>query len=324
MENGHFIISLDFELMWGVRDSQTKKTYGKNILGVNSAIIKMLESFSSYDINVTFAIVGFLFLDNKEEILNNIPNLLPNYNNKKLSPYLSLNDDIGSNEQDDPFFFGSSSFNNIRKFPNHEIATHTFSHYYCMEAGQTIEEFEEDLIKAIEVATKRGISIKSIIFPRNQFNIEYLEICKKHGIISFRGNEKGFIYKSKSYKNETILLRLLRFIDSYFNLTGFHCYDTKLIKNNFIFNIPASRFLRPFSKKLRFLEKLKLNRIKNAMTYAAKNNLVYHLWWHPHNFGINLEQNINMLNSILNHYKYLQKKYNFESITMTEFSNKLK
>jgi hypothetical protein len=60
------------------------------------------------------------------------------------------------------------------------------------------------------------------------------------------------------------------------------------------------------------------------MTYAAKNNLVYHLWWHPHNFGVNLDQNIIMLNKILLHYKNLNKKYNFESITMSDLSNKLK
>ena len=33
MKKGYFVISLDYELMWGVRDSQTKESYGKNILG---------------------------------------------------------------------------------------------------------------------------------------------------------------------------------------------------------------------------------------------------------------------------------------------------
>jgi hypothetical protein len=60
------------------------------------------------------------------------------------------------------------------------------------------------------------------------------------------------------------------------------------------------------------------------MTYAAQNNLVYHLWWHPHNFGVNLEQNISMLNEILAHYKYLSHMYNFESVTMNDLTNKIK
>ena len=105
-------------------------------------------------------------------------------------------------------------------------------------------------------------------------------------------------------------------MDSYVNLTGFHCYDVEEIKKSKPYNIPSSRFLRPYHSRLFFLEKLKLNRIKDAMTHAAKHNLVYHLWWHPHNFGINLDENINMLIKILSHYKYLNEKYRFESVTM--------
>ena len=323
MNNGMFVISLDFEKMWGVRDTQTKESYGQNILGVNSAINQMLLSFKSYNINATFAIVGFLFHETKDGILNNIPSLTPDYKNKKLSPYLSINNEIGNNEQDDPYFFGSRCIEQIRQYPNHEIATHTYSHYYCMEEGQNIDHFEHDLKKALEVALNKNITLKSIIFPRNQINNEYLDVCVKYGIVSFRGNENGFIYKSRRYNHENILVRILRLLDSYFNLTGFHCIDTEKIKKSYPFNIPSSRFLRPYSSKLFFLEKLKLTRIKNAMTFAAKNNLVYHLWWHPHNFGINLVQNIAMLNNILSHYKYLNDKYNFESITMSDLSNEL-
>src|SRR5450631_2733915 len=34
---GAFVISLDFELMWGVRDKRTIADYGRNILGVRRA-----------------------------------------------------------------------------------------------------------------------------------------------------------------------------------------------------------------------------------------------------------------------------------------------
>jgi len=71
------------------------------------------------------------------------------------------------------------------------------------------------------------------------------------------------------------------------------------------------------------LESLKIRRIKKAMTYAAKNNLIYHLWWHPHNFGRNTEENLKNLKSILDHYKYLNDKYNFESLSMEEITGKI-
>ena len=42
---GAFVISLDFELFWGVRDSKSLADYGANILGVRQAIPAMLELF---------------------------------------------------------------------------------------------------------------------------------------------------------------------------------------------------------------------------------------------------------------------------------------
>ena len=60
------------------------------------------------------------------------------------------------------------------------------------------------------------------------------------------------------------------------------------------------------------------------MTYAAKNNCTYHLWWHPHNFGINQDENFSFLEKILMHYKQLNKEYQFQSYTMSELAKSLK
>ena len=38
------------------------------------------------------------------------------------------------------------------------------------------------------------------------------------------------------------------------------------------------------------------------MTFAAKTGSNYHLWWHPHNFGKDLEANLKFLEKILQHY----------------------
>jgi len=58
---GTFVISLDFELMWGVRDLQTKETYGANVLGARLAIPAMLALFEEFGLHVTWATVGLLF-----------------------------------------------------------------------------------------------------------------------------------------------------------------------------------------------------------------------------------------------------------------------
>lgn len=304
-------------------DNRTIDNYGASILGVRHALDLMLQVFEQYKIRATFAVVGFLFHKNRLDLYENIPILKPSYLDANLSPYIDLESFLGEDETDDPYYFGYSLVQKIKKKEVHEIATHTYCHYYCLEEGQTIRQFEEDLKYAIAVANLNKVEIKSIVFPRNQFNDDYLSVCKKLGITSFRGNEKSQIYISSNSESQTLMRRALRLIDSYINITGLHCYKDEQMKECSLINIPSSRFLRPYSAKLVLLDRLKFLRIKNAMTYAAKNNLMYHLWWHPHNFGSNCVDNIKFLEKILKHYEFLNEKDKFQSMTMNELSNKL-
>jgi hypothetical protein len=93
------------------------------------------------------------------------------------------------------------------------------------------------------------------------------------------------------------------------------------LKKEPIVLIPASRFLRPYAKKLAFLDSLKLYRIKKEMLHAAKEGKLFHLWWHPHNFGCYQDENFAGLIQILNYYKELNEKYGFISLSMCELSN---
>ena len=60
------------------------------------------------------------------------------------------------------------------------------------------------------------------------------------------------------------------------------------------------------------------------MTKAAKNGYLFHLWFHPHNFGKNTENNFKNLENIFKTYQKLKKKYGFESSTMSELAEKLR
>jgi len=56
------------------------------------------------------------------------------------------------------------------------------------------------------------------------------------------------------------------------------------------------------------LQALQERRILADMTYAAKRGLVYHLWWHPHNFGTHLQQNLSLLRRILDHFRNMRER----------------
>ena len=60
------------------------------------------------------------------------------------------------------------------------------------------------------------------------------------------------------------------------------------------------------------------------MRKAARKETVYHLWWHPHNFGSNQAENLANLEKLLKHFKELNLKYGMASLTMSEISNLVK
>lgn len=322
MKNGKFVVSLDFELYWGVRDAVELQHYKNNLLAVHEVIPLMLQMFKKYSIHATFATVGFLFFKNKEELISNLPIKEPQYFNHNFSPYEGHFDLLGDNETVDPLHFGSSLIEQIKN-AEQEIGSHTFSHYYCLEKGQTKEDFRQDLLSAKKIASKNGIELKSLVFPRDQYNKGYLDICKEMGFISFRGNERSKLFSSKTQGHFIFLRRPFRLLDSYFNLSGHNCYSVEEMKIGKLINIPSSRFLRPMNKKLIAFENIRLKRIKDSMTYAAKNKLAFHLWWHPHNFGKNISNNFYFLEKILLHYENLNKLHNFKSVSMSQLANEL-
>lgn len=321
-KRGRLVISLDFELYWGVRDIMTIEQYRKNLLGVRQAIPKMLELFKEFEIHTTWATVGFLFFETKKELLNHLPEEKPNYIDDILSPYLTM-EHIGENEEEDPYHFGLSLIHDIASVPHQEMGTHTFSHYYCLEEGQTVEAFKADLDAANKIGKAHNMEMKSLAFPRNQFNEEYLSVCKELGITSYRGNEASWMYSPSRRKDETLWKKGVRFLDAYINLSGHNTYPDELVEKTIPINIPSSRFLRPHYPDLKLFEPMRLSRILKSMTYAAKNQQVYHLWWHPHNFGNNIEENISFLRKILEHYSKLKQQYHMDSLSMGELAEEL-
>ncbi|MFD1162237.1 polysaccharide deacetylase family protein [Hwangdonia seohaensis] len=327
--NGKFIISLDYELHWGVFDALTLDTYKNNLLNVNYVVTKLLELSDKYDIKLTFATVGLLFAENKADIEKYMPDSIPLYENEKLNPFKLL-DHIGENESLDSIHYAKSVINKIKSSNKHEIGTHTFGHYNCLAPGQNTLNFNSDLAAAKKIANNMDIEIKSIVFPKNQVNKKYLQVCKKNGITNYRGTENNVLYDPNPNlkglkKHFYIVYRFLRLMDGYINISGFNTYPINNLKPDELglINLPSSRFLRPYIPSLSFLEFLKRRRIKKAMKYAAVNNELFHLWWHPHNFGDNMDENFKNLEEIFKAYKTLKERYQFESVTMTELTNEI-
>ena len=312
MSEPTLLVSLDFELFWGMQDVCELSEYQDNILGGRKAIPQMLELFQKYGIHVTWATVGFLFGENEMELNHYLPDQQPSYDNKALSSYRCFGN-IGTNEASAPCYYGASLIEQIAAVPGQEIGSHTFSHYYCREAGQTTDQFRADMEAAKAIAEAHGYDLKSVVLPRNQCEPEYTRILADLGFAAYRDEENDWIHEKIKFRP---LMRLLRLADVYLPLTGQGGYIPRM--ENGIVNLVGSRMYKPFFKPLAFLEGLKVRRIKRQMLHAAKNGLTFHLWWHPHNVGARTDFHLKQLEEIFCYYDELKEKYGMRSLNMGE------
>jgi hypothetical protein len=314
------VVSLDFELYWGLRDKQPLEATKASLLGARQAIPRLLKLFADYGVHATWATVGFLFCDGREALQAAVPTQLPDYDNARLSPYSSLHN-LGASEDEDPYHFAPSLIAKIINTPGQELSGHTLSHYYCLEPGQNRDAFAADLASAQRLAQSQGVTLRSLVLPRNQIEPGYLDLLPGLGIVAYRGAATGWMYRAASSPGDTPFARGARLIDAYTNISGYQGHARDALPRSAPVNIAASTFLRPYSPRLAWLDSLRLKRITTSMTHAARNGLAYHLWWHPHNMGLHVEESLALIEAILKHYSLLREQHGMVSLGMAELAD---
>ncbi len=317
---GTLIVSLDLELYWGMVDICPLEKYKSHLLCVRPAVDRILELFDQYSIHATWAVVGMLLFQTKEELLEGIPEQKPQYKDPTLSTYHEL-EHVGENEWADPFHFGLSIIERIRKAPNQEIGSHTFSHYYCLEEGQDEKSFRADMEAAIRASNRIGVQPVSFVFPRSQVNMNYRGVLRNLGLICFRGNRNKPAFRNLAYGQNGLPKQVWGSLDRIINSFRHHTYSLELMDPSVPINLPESRFFLPFSDERPNLHRRNAQKIRKGLSYAAKHGQVYHLWWHPHNFGKNLEENMRNLEQVLRHVHHLRQTFGMQSMSMSECAN---
>lgn len=319
---GLFVISLDFELAWGVRGDVPAR-YRDNLLGVRQAVPAMLELFARREIHATWAAVGALFFDSRDALERAFPERLRR-RPAGARRALALLDTLGPDERADPLCFARSLLLRIRDTPHQEIATHTFSHYECLDPADPADPTDPasalgaDLDAALAAARELGVDITSIVFPKNQYAPAHLALCARKGLRVFRGAPAGHLYQPRARHADRAWHRLGRLADAYLPVVRAHPNARPARHASGLIDVPASRFLRPHAPRLARAEPLKLRRIVSGLEAAARRGGLYHLWWHPHNFGAHVSENLAMLGAILDAYAALRDRHGMRSATMAE------
>ncbi|RYY31256.1 MAG: polysaccharide deacetylase [Chitinophagaceae bacterium] len=319
---GIFTVSLDFELHWGVFDKKNRDARKNNYENTRRLVPEMLELFSKHGVHVTWATVGSLFAGDEKEWYQMKPANEPVYENPAYSAYhyVKLN---GLDQKVSWAHFAPDLVAKILEYPGQELGTHTFSHYYCLERLRGEDAFEADLKAVQRAAAKYNTEMRSLVFPRNQFNPQHLKACYKHGIRTIRSNPSEWFWSPVADGGGSLIRKIFRTGDAYLpmssNRTSFALSSLKTVKNEPL-QVPASRFLRPWHPRYKAANKLALNRVMSEMKKAAVNKECYHLWWHPENFGDYPEQNMENLRQILNYYSECKRKHGMKSWNMDEYA----
>jgi peptidoglycan/xylan/chitin deacetylase (PgdA/CDA1 family) len=279
------VISLDFELRWGVHDVYGLDIdgYRENLENVHEVVPKLLKLFEDRNICATWATVGALGCKNWDEYFDRAPQP-PNYNN----PSFKINQQYAEMDPDGNLHFAPDLLQKIHETPGQELGTHTFSHIFMRERGMTANDVESDLSAVNKLWKDRGYSSpKSLVFPRNQY--KFLDAILATSIKIWRGNETPWFYECNDSGTNKLLPRGLRLLDAINPFAKRPCILEESM-------VRSSLFLRTNLPKA--LWDLHFSRIKNELNVSGPNQ-IFHLWWHPHNFGADMANRLVRLEQVL-------------------------
>lgn len=322
---GIFTISLDFELHWGVFDKRQRRERERIYKNTLQLVPRLLAMFEQYNVHVTWATVGGMFARNESEWNSLKPVHEPLYAEERYSAYVWVRNN-GLSDEYEWAHFAPDTIRQIITAPGQELATHTFSHYYCLEPQSNSNAFESDLIAAQRAASALNTTLTSLVFPRNQFNAGYLKTCFEHGITAVRSNPANWFWRPVNEGKTGLLRKLIRTSDAYIQLgkqrTSYPLSSIVAVEGEPL-QLPASRFFRPWRSKYKFANKLRLRHMCNELKQAAVHDECYHLWFHPENFGDHPEENMANLQQLLEHYEKCSNRYGMTSWNMAEYAQHL-
>ena len=313
---GTLVISLDFEMLWGVADFANLDVWTPIVDRVHTVVPRLLEMFQQHGVHATWAVVGALMCEDRNDFLNRLPKPIATQT-KIILDKLGLNENGNDSCCLDRVLFAPELVRMIAACEGQEVGTHTFSHYYCSNTSSNPEEFYAELMASRKIAMEKGYPFCSAVFPRNQVSGKFVEVLEHSHLRCFRGVEHGWIPRNRRKLGK--LGNVLWYLDNYIPLArtaSFPLNNVEQIGN--LMSIRNSRFFKPYRPKYAFAEWLKLWRYKLEMKSAAKRGEIYHMYWHPHNFAENTEANFRQMEELLSYFEKMHSKYGMESKNLLE------
>lgn len=299
-----FILSLDCEGKWGMADKITHY-HDRHLTTakLSEAYASLLALFERYEIPVTFAFVMAFLLSGEEQRDND--HLFPTCDAG--SRWLSRFRDAQAHGSLEGWTH-PELLDRVREKERHEIACHGFSHLpldHSITSATAGAEF--DACK--QVAAMRGVTLETLVYPRNQ--VGHVDLLKPNGFGGFRDR------LSRPEGKAGMLMALASELNIYERTQ-----PARIPARGEPVRIPAGHFFnwRVGARKRVPMAITKLRR-KNLLARSGDGDVV-HLWLHPHNI-ITGPQTLASLEQILRKVADRRHQGKVETMTQSQYCRRI-
>ncbi|UCG30865.1 MAG: polysaccharide deacetylase family protein [candidate division WOR-3 bacterium] len=181
------LISADLELGWGWRYSKNGEDPNSMALKARENMPRLMNMFEKYEIPVTWAIVGHLFLHSCNRNSHSWMRRIPYFQNRNWV-YSSgdwYDADPCTKWNNEPAWYAPDLVDMIlQSSAKHEIGCHTFSHIDFSYENCPSDVAEDEITACIDAARRWGIGLKSFVFPGGTYG--NYEILQRKGFRAYR------------------------------------------------------------------------------------------------------------------------------------------
>lgn len=317
-----FTISLDFELMWGSFDSGKHRRFVSHLArdgaggfhATREIVERLLALFRKYDVSVTWATVGHLFLDACEARggVKHPDMPRPRHGWFERDWY---DCDPCSDLRAEPLWYGRDMVERILAArPKHDVGSHSFSHVIFGDEGCTREVAEAEVRKCVELARGMGLRLESFVFPRNQLG--HLDVLREHGFTVTRGAAPFWFAKFRS----RTLRRVGHVIDDLLAVTPDCGLPVKSTSGLWV--APVSMFLQSLDGPRRLIPVgSRIRKGIKGIERAVEEKSIFHLSFHPtENFCFRTDEMFRALEAIVAHAARRRDEGLLQVLTMADIA----
>jgi peptidoglycan/xylan/chitin deacetylase (PgdA/CDA1 family) len=185
---GGMVISADFELGWAWRYSKTNPQPDKMAAMARKNFPEIIRLLDEYNIPITFATVGHLFLESCEKGDHDWMERIPYFDDHwRFTEGDWYDCDPYSHWEKAKHWYAPDLVKMIQNAKaGHELATHTFTHIDFSDKNCPPKVAEDEINACIDAMKPYGVRPESIVFPGGTYgNIKTL---KKQGFKIYRKN----------------------------------------------------------------------------------------------------------------------------------------